>query len=121
MWSNRDINHRQRKAGAAGIIRSSRLAISKRPEQIARLERLPMVRGLAPIGRVLLPFDLNSDRELRQAAAELHADMLLIYTLDTTFVVDDKALPLTVITLGLSPKPTGAGCVHRVGRADGYA
>lgn len=73
------------------------------PEQIARLEHLPMVRGLAPIGRVLLPYDLNSDRELRQAAAELHADMLLIYTLDTTFAVDDKALPLTVITLGLSP------------------
>jgi hypothetical protein len=73
------------------------------PEQIARLEHLPMVRGLAPIGRMLLPYDLNSDRELRQAAAELHADMLLIYTLDTTFVVDDKAVPLTVITLGLSP------------------
>lgn len=41
--------------------------------------------------------------ELRKAAALLHADMLLIYTLDTTFSVEDKAAPLTFVTLGLSP------------------
>lgn len=29
--------------------------------------------------------------------------MLLIYTLDTTFTTNDAAVPLTVITLGLSP------------------
>ena len=37
------------------------------------------------------------------AAAQLQAEMLLIYTLDTQFKTEDKAAPLSVITLGLSP------------------
>jgi hypothetical protein len=65
--------------------------------------KMPMVTGLVPINRLLLSEDLRSDLELRQAAAALHADMLLIYTLDTTFHVEDVAAPLSVITLGLSP------------------
>jgi hypothetical protein len=75
----------------------------EKPEEMERLQKLPMIRGIAPINRMLLSADLMSDRELRQAAAELHADMLLIYTLDTTFNVEDNALPVSIITLGLSP------------------
>lgn len=75
----------------------------EKDEQIERLSMQPMVHGIAPINRLLLPSELKSDLELRQAAAALHADMLLIYTLDTTFEVDDKIAPLTVLTLGLSP------------------
>lgn len=75
----------------------------EKPDQIERLAKMPMVSGIAPINRLLLSGALNSDMELRQAAASLHADFLLIYTLDTTFTVDDKASPLTVVTLGLSP------------------
>ena len=62
-----------------------------------------MVSGIAPIGRLLLPPNLDSDQQLREAAAKLQADMLLIYTLDTTFTTEDKAAPLSVISLGLSP------------------
>jgi len=68
-----------------------------------KLGKLPMIRGLAPLNRLLLPSQLNSDLELRQAAGALHADMLLIYTLDTSFNVEDVAVPLSVITIGLSP------------------
>jgi hypothetical protein len=68
-----------------------------------KLKSLPMVTGIAPLNRLLLPAQLNTDLELRQAAASLHADMLLIYTLDTTFHVEDHLAPLTVVTLGLSP------------------
>jgi hypothetical protein len=75
----------------------------EKPEQMERLAKLPMVRGIAPINRMLLSSDLMSDHELRSAAAELHADMLLIYTLDTTFNVQDQLLPLSIVTLGLSP------------------
>jgi hypothetical protein len=75
----------------------------ERPDQVERLARLPGVAGIAPLNRLLLPHDLKTDLELRQAAAALHADLLLIYTLDTTFQVDDKAAPLSVVTLGLSP------------------
>jgi phosphosulfolactate phosphohydrolase-like enzyme len=62
-----------------------------------------MITGIAPVNRLLLPQQFNSDLELRQAAAAMHCDMLLIYTLDTTFTVEDAAVPLSVITLGLSP------------------
>lgn len=72
-------------------------------DAIERLHKLPMIRGIAPIGRLLMPAQLNSDKELREAAARLQADMLLIYTLDTSFHERDAAKPITVITLGLSP------------------
>ncbi len=75
----------------------------EKPEQIERLGKLPMVSGIAPINRLLLKPDFQSDVELRQAAAQLQADMLLVYTLDTTFTTEDKAAPLSVISLGLSP------------------
>lgn len=77
--------------------------IENMDSKLAELQKLPMVKGLAPINRLLLPQELQSDLELRQAAAALHADMLLVYTLDTTFQVQDVAGPLTVLTLGLSP------------------
>jgi hypothetical protein len=72
-------------------------------DAITRLARLPQVRGVAPIGRLLLPSQLNSDRELRTAAAQLQCDVLLVYTFDTTFHDRDLASPISVITLGLSP------------------
>jgi hypothetical protein len=72
-------------------------------DDLARLERLPMVIGVGPVNRLLLPEHLETDLDLRQAAARMHADVLLVYTLDTRFVVEDKAKPLTVVTLGLSP------------------
>src|SRR5260370_12627487 len=62
-----------------------------------------MVTGVAPINRLLLPERLLSDVELRHAAAKLHADMLLVATLDTTFQKNDLAEPLTLISVGLSP------------------
>ena len=75
----------------------------EKPEELTRLARLPVVTGIAPMNRLLLPRELKSDVELRQAAATLRADVLLVYTLDTTFRVQDKLAPLSVITLGLSP------------------
>jgi hypothetical protein len=71
--------------------------------KLAELRRLPMIVALVPINRLLLPAELHSDLDLRQAAGALHADVVLVYTLDTTFQVQDVAAPLTVITLGLSP------------------
>lgn len=71
--------------------------------QMEQLTKLPLVTGIAPVNRLLLPEQLNSEMDLRQAAAALHADILLVYTLDTAFEVQDKASPLTAISLGLFP------------------
>ncbi|MGE3107207.1 MAG: hypothetical protein AB7G11_02910 [Phycisphaerales bacterium] len=75
-------------------------------QDLGRLTRLPMVAGVSSMSRLLLPSSLQSDVELRQAAASVHADMLLIYTFDTRFSKDDFASPLTVVTLGLFPSKT---------------
>ena len=71
--------------------------------QFDRIAELPQVSGLVTLNRMLLPETLTGDRELREAAARLHADLLFIYTFDTAFYNGDPSVPLTVITLGLSP------------------
>ena len=76
----------------------------EKPEQFEKLSKLPMIHGIAPISRTFLTTShFTNDEPLRQAAAQLQADMLLIYTIDTAFYVRDMATPLTVVTLGLSP------------------
>jgi hypothetical protein len=75
----------------------------EKDEDFQRLEKLQMVTGVAPLTRLLLPERLDSDRELRRAAAALRADVLLIYTLDTDFEIEGHAEPLTVLTLGALP------------------
>lgn len=78
----------------------------EREDQIERLSRLPLVNGIAPMNRLLLPETFESEMPLREAAARLHADILLIYTFDTVFREDQKAAPISVITLGASPTKT---------------
>jgi hypothetical protein len=73
------------------------------PKVIEKWQSMPMVLGVAPINRLLLPADLKSDMDLRQAAAALHADFVLAYTIDTVFTTSDLASPLTVVSLGLAP------------------
>ena len=73
-------------------------------DALQKIESLPMVLDVVPIGRVLVPSQANTIRDLRAPAAQLRADMLLIYTVDTTFSVDGRTLgPLTLISLGLLP------------------
>jgi hypothetical protein len=61
------------------------------------------VDGVAGIKRILINKLPESDLELRDAAAKLHANFLLFYTLDTQFETEEHVRPLSVITLGLFP------------------
>lgn len=74
--------------------------------ELERLTKLPNVGGFITLSRLLLPATLQSDAELREAAARLKADMLLIYTFETSFHDSDASRALTAITLGLSPTRT---------------
>ena len=67
---------------------------------VARIAALPMLRGVAALNPIVLPPQLQTDYELRLAAARVHADMLLVYTIDTQFLESDHTTPLSVITLG---------------------
>jgi hypothetical protein len=72
-------------------------------EDFERIARLPEVGGLIGLSPLLIPENLRSDLELREAAARLKADLLLLYTFNTTFHDNDASVALKVITLGLSP------------------
>ncbi|GGP94505.1 hypothetical protein [Shewanella ulleungensis] len=70
-------------------------------EDFNRLAKMPNLAGLAPLNRILLPTNLDSISALREAAARLKADILLIYTFDTSFHAgEQKFAPLNVISLG---------------------
>lgn len=73
-------------------------------EDFRKLSALAMISEVVPLGRALIPQRLDSHKQLRMSAAQLHADLLLVYTLDTVFRIKDHDIgPLGVITLGFLP------------------
>lgn len=73
-------------------------------DDFERIAAFPGVAGLGPLNRILLPTELDSIKALRTAAARLKADILLIYTFDTTFRVGEQHFrPMNVIALGFLP------------------
>jgi hypothetical protein len=67
-----------------------------------KLSSMPNVAGVAPMSRLLLPASLQSTRDLRASAAQLKADAVLIYTLDTGFRTETTQYgPLQTIALGM--------------------
>lgn len=70
-------------------------------EAIEELVQLPMVNQVAPIGRLLLKPQTRTIEDLRLPAAQLHADLLLVYSVETSFSVEGKSYgPLSAISLG---------------------
>jgi hypothetical protein len=71
-------------------------------DDFAFLASLPGVAAVGPLNRLLLPLDLRSTRDLRQAAAQLRGDIVLIYTIDTKFHSENQLVgPLQLVTLGV--------------------
>jgi len=69
-----------------------------------RIAKLRMVSDVARMSRLLLPPKLDSTRELRRAAASLKTDLLLVYSLDTGFNIENTDVgPLAMLTLGFLP------------------
>lgn len=72
-------------------------------EQMKRIQQLPLVRGVAPMNRLVVPGHVNTDLDLRSAAADVQADIVLLYTFDTVFSTETTIPALGVLTLGLFP------------------
>ena len=73
-------------------------------EHFEKLSALPEMDGLASLNRLLLPEKLENIKDLRRACAGLHADLLLVYTVDTSFRIKENGIgPFGVITLGTLP------------------
>lgn len=71
-------------------------------DSVQKLSSMPKIAGVAPLTRIMLPTNLQSTRDLREAAAQLRADAILIYTLDTSFRTESTQIgPLQTIALGM--------------------
>jgi hypothetical protein len=88
----------------------------ERSEDAQRIALWPQVRAVTRLTALLVPqpSDASGERApssgmlaLREGAASLHADILALYTIDTTFRVDDFSPgALGLVTLGLAPTKT---------------
>ncbi len=71
---------------------------------IEAMQKLDDIEGLFYLNRMMLGSQkLDTDRELRVAAARMGAEWLLIYTVETDYLSEDMSKPLSVISLGISP------------------
>jgi hypothetical protein len=98
--------YRSRSAGSFGDGRYSVVTVRdiENDADYERVLNLNMINRLIPLNRMVIPNRLQSDRELREAAASVHADMLLVYTVDTAFGSESKFAPLSTFTIGLFPE-----------------
>lgn len=88
-------------SGAFGVITTRDIETD---ESFERLGRMSGVASVAPVSRLLIPARLGDIRDLRTSAAQLRADVLLIYTIDTRFRTESAQLgPLQTIALGFLP------------------
>lgn len=73
-------------------------------EDFALLAASTGVARLAPMTRMLLPDNFSDTTALRTGAAQLKADLLLMYTIDTTFGTEVGRIgPLQTVALGFFP------------------
>ncbi len=74
---------------------------SEEEKSIEPLSQLEGIKQISPFNRLLLPYNYNSIKDLRLAAAKMKAQMLLVYTFDTEFTIDTKNYgPQNVFSLG---------------------
>lgn len=70
---------------------------------MATLRALPGIRELGMMNRMVVPTSVRKAIDLRNAAADMRADILFVYTFDTRFGRETKVPFLGTITLGLFP------------------
>jgi hypothetical protein len=63
---------------------------SEDPADIAKLGKMYAIRGTLGLNKMVLPDAVATEADLRKAAAETGADVLLVYTLDTQFFVPNR-------------------------------
>jgi hypothetical protein len=71
---------------------------------IRDIQKWPGLTNVGTINRLLLPPRLESLDSLRVAAAKMQADIMLVYTLETSFKIQGRGYgPVSVISLGVVP------------------
>lgn len=69
-----------------------------------RIGNMPNVAAVGALSRLLLPGNLGSADDLRQGAAQLQGDIVMLYTIDTAFRTETTNIgPLQTLALGWFP------------------
>ncbi|KMQ72340.1 hypothetical protein [Chryseobacterium koreense] len=80
------------------------MILTREPDEekvISELSKLKGIKQISPFNRLLLPYNYQTIKDLRLAAAKMKAQMLLVYTFDTEFSIDAKNYgPQNVFALG---------------------
>lgn len=91
---------------------------------LGEIRGLPMVRGVVRLNRLVLGQHTRTNKDLRTAAARLHADLVLVYTINTEWTIDNDAKPIDAITFGFSRyknvKVTSTATALLLGTHNGY-
>jgi hypothetical protein len=71
---------------------------------IARLSAMPKVAAVGMLNRLLVPARLESADDVRTAAAQLQGDIVVMYTIDTSFRTESGPIPgLQLVSVGMFP------------------
>jgi len=70
---------------------------------MTQIQSLSQVNDVISLNRLLIPQNIDTIEQLREAASVLKADLILVYTFDTVFFDEDRARILSTISLGFSP------------------
>lgn len=80
------------------------MVLTREPDEEKNIQEIAKLKGIkqiSPFNRLLLPYNYNSIKDLRLAAAKMKAQILLVYTFDTEFEIDAKNYgPQNVFALG---------------------
>ena len=75
----------------------------EKEEDIDKVAKLPGVSGVVALNRLLLPSELSSDLDLREAFFIIDTESIVFYTIETEFEDNNVIPPLTTLSLGLAP------------------
>ena len=87
-------------SGAYSVVTTRDIETDK---DLDTLSKLPGIAGVVTLNRLLVPKALSSDLDLREAAAKLHTEAIVVYTIATEFSDREIIAPLTTLSLGLAP------------------
>jgi len=89
-------------AGSDAAVRDHIRAISAHGK-FDSLQSLPQIAGIVPLSSLLMRPDTKPDIAVREAAAKMHADAVLILATETQATDGKIIAPLTELSLGLLP------------------
>lgn len=75
----------------------------ERQEDFDGFARLPMISAVVPVNGMAVPSKIDGERDLREAAAVVHADLALLYTINTQWHTETTVPLVDLATIGIFP------------------